>query len=437
MFDEKELSKIKGPENVGSDAYDKTIALLQQIRERNKDVKFAYILRKTDDPNTLTFVADADSLHPYEKIDLNQDGKIDESDQLNAPGDEYDVSEFPTLKEFGFVMPTVDDELAVDQWGTFLSSSSPIWRKDKTANEFIGIDVEVSDYLISINAALRPYIFFTIFLIVILTTQTVILVRMWGTRVNLLKELDRQKDELISIVAHQLGTPVTSVKWYIEMLIDGDIGKLTGEQQKQMKTMHAITVNLSDLVSMILDVSRLQLGKMKVDRTDLNLQEFFGEIVAIMDPKAEEKEIKFVKSLPKDMPTAMLDKRLMRMTLENLLSNAIKYTPTGGEVDFKVTVKDGKLSYVVRDTGCGIPKADQGRMFEKLFRATNVRKVDGNGFGLFVAKGAVEAQGGSIRFESEENKGTTFFVELSLKIATEQDLESQKKQEKEKASGKK
>jgi signal transduction histidine kinase len=229
-----------------------------------------------------------------------------------------------------------------------------------------------------------------------------------------LKELDRQKDELISIVSHQLATPVTSVKWYIEMMLDGDTGKLTAEQQKQLTTMQGVTGDLADLVGMILDVSRLQLGKMKVDRTDLDLSTFFRDILAIIEPKAAEKKVKFLKSLPKELPTAMLDKRLMRMTLENLLTNAVKYTPAGGEAELKVWVEGKKLHYTVRDTGCGIPKSEQPRMFEKLYRATNVRTVDGNGFGLFVAKGAVEAQGGSIRFESAEGKGTTFYVEIPV-----------------------
>ena len=103
------------------------------------------------------------------------------------------------------------------------------------------------------------------------------------------------------------------------------------------------------------------------------------------------------------------------MTIENLLSNAVKYTPEKGEVDFTVTITGNTLHCVVKDTGVGIPKADQEKIFGKLFRASNVRNtVDGNGFGLYVAKGAVEAQGGKIWFESEEGKGTTFFVELPL-----------------------
>jgi signal transduction histidine kinase len=230
-----------------------------------------------------------------------------------------------------------------------------------------------------------------------------------------LKELDRQKDELLSIVSHQLATPVSSIKWNLEMLVDGDMGKLNDKQMETMLSLQSVSADLSDLISMILDVSRIQLGKMKMDKQELDLQEFFKEIMDVIGPKAKEKTVQLVAALPSNFPKAMLDKRYTRMTIENLLSNAVKYTPTGGRVNFTVEVKGNTLHCKVQDTGVGIPKNDQDKIFGKLFRATNVRNtVDGNGFGLYVAKGAIEAQGGKIWFESEEGKGTTFFVELPL-----------------------
>jgi len=237
-----------------------------------------------------------------------------------------------------------------------------------------------------------------------------------------LKELDRQKDELLSIVSHQLNTPITSVKWYLEMLLDGDSGELNEEQKKQLMTMQGVTADLVDLVGMILDVSRIQLGRMKVDRAPLDLGVFFSEVLAVIDPRAIVKKQQFIKLIPAALPTAALDKRLMRMTLENLLSNAVKYTPEGGKVELKVEVKGKTLRYSVQDTGCGIPKEDQEKIFGKLFRATNVRNTEGNGLGLFAAKGAAEAQGGKVWFESESGKGTTFYVEVPLWEAQEQEL---------------
>jgi signal transduction histidine kinase len=168
---------------------------------------------------------------------------------------------------------------------------------------------------------------------------------------------------------------------------------------------------------MILDVSKIQLGKMNLEAQPLDLKEFFSEIIEVIEPGAKERKINFKKNLPIDLPTVLLDKRYMRMTVENLLSNAIKYTPVNGDVELKVEITQSKMYCHERDSGCGIPLADQKKIFGKLYRATNVRNtVDGNGFGLYVAKGAIEGQGGRMWFESTEGKGTTFFFELPLKM---------------------
>ncbi|HVW66635.1 MAG TPA: HAMP domain-containing sensor histidine kinase [Candidatus Peribacteraceae bacterium] len=230
-----------------------------------------------------------------------------------------------------------------------------------------------------------------------------------------LREQDRQKDELLSMVSHQLATPVSAVRWNLEMMLDGDTGKLNKEQEDSLKSLQSISADLSDLVSMILDVSRIQLGRIKMDPQELDLDQFFKEILNVIIPKAKEKNVNFNISLPKQLPKAMLDKRYTRMTIENLLSNAVKYTSKEGDVDFTVTIQNDSMHCEVKDTGVGIPKADQDKIFGKQFRASNVRNaVDGNGFGLYIAKSAVESQGGKIWFDSKEGKGTTFFVTLPL-----------------------
>jgi len=241
------------------------------------------------------------------------------------------------------------------------------------------------------------------------------IIKIWDRQVKVFAEIDKQKDELLSIVSHQLATPVSSVKWYLEMMKDGDLGPLNDEQIKHVTSMQEVSTNLSDLVSMILDVSRIQLGRMHIEKQDLDLKTFFHSILEIIEPKAIEKKVTLMKNIPENFPPAKLDNRYTHMTIENLLSNAVKYTPENGTVTFTVTLDGNMMHCSVKDTGVGIPKGEQDKIFGKLFRASNVRNtVDGNGFGLYVAKGAVEAQGGKIWFESEEGKGTTFFVDLPL-----------------------
>ncbi len=415
-FDVKDLDQIRGRESVSSSIYKKIIFSMQALRSQNPSLRFIDIYRKTSHPTLFEYVADADSLHPNIPIDLNGDGKIDSADALNYPGDIYDGSSVPNFVQNAFVKSDVDDNLEVSQWGATLDASSPIFDRNGKANYVLNVDVDVTEFVRQTNMAFIPFWIFIFILVIILTLLTISIVRIWKSRVEFFRELDRQKDELLGIVSHQLATPVTSIKWYLEMLQSGDLGALPANQKEHVGTMQSITTSLADLIAMILDVSRIQLGRVKIAKQDLDLNDFFKEILAIIVPKAKEKQVDLQISMPEKLPVAMLDKRYTRMTVENLLTNAVKYTPPGGKVNFTVQVRGNTLYCEVRDTGLGIPKAEQTKVFEKLYRATNVRNtVEGNGFGLYVAKGAIEAQGGKIWFESEEGKGTNFFIELPLK----------------------
>jgi len=414
-FEVSDIQAIEGNElDIGKPELERIVGQLGAMRETNPDITYAYMMRRTDDPNVVAFVADADSLLSAEELDINDDGEVDDTEVAPLPGDLFDVNEYPTLNYEAFYHPVAANELEEDQWSVQLSAYAPIFDSAGDTVAIVGIDVTIENFKQRTQTMLLPFLLFIFFLIVLLTLLTLLLIRFYGERVRAMREIDRQKDELLSIVSHQLATPVSSAKWYLEMLQDGDVGKLTPKQGEHVHSIQGIAENLTDLVSMILDVSRVQLGRMQVDREALDLSEFFKEILTVIEPKAEEKKVKFSVSIPEKLPVAMLDRRLMRMTLENLLSNAVKYTPEKGSVELRVTVKDSVLEYIVKDTGCGIPKAEQKKMFTKLFRASNVLNVSGNGFGLFVAKGAVEAQGGSISFVSAEGEGTAFTVAVPL-----------------------
>jgi len=414
QFDARDLDALREEPDYLKPEWDRVVTQLIKIRENNDDIVFAYILRKReDDPTQMDFVADSHSLDPYAKIDLDDNGIIDDSDALTPPGTIYE--DVPEESFIGYSSATTNKELYEDQWGVLLSGYAPIKYENGKTAAVMTIDIRADDFFTITSQTLYPFLIFIGALVVILFVLVTIIIRIWNRRVQLMAELDKQKDELLGIVSHQLATPVSSTKWYLEMMLDGDFGKLSTEQEKHVKSMQGAVGNLADLVSMILDVSRIQLGRMKVDLTDLDLSESINEILVVIEPKAKERKTKLNVSLPKDLPIAKLDKRLIRMTLENLLSNAIKYSDKdAGEVEFKVEVSKGMLTYYVKDNGCGIPEKEQDKIFGKLFRASNIQSIDGNGFGLYAAKGAVEALGGSIRFESKENNGTTFFVSIPL-----------------------
>ena len=416
QFDAEDIRAVRDQDDLGSLEMERITHQLQAIRDANSDIQFVYLMRRTDDPHTLAFVADADSLTPEEEWDTNEDGVIDEDEEIPLPGDSYPIDEYPVLHDEAFFHPAVDRELQPDQWGLIMAAYAPILDEEREAVAIVGMDVLVNDFRARTQAMLLPFALFVLFLISALTLMTLLLVRIWRERVEAMKALDKQKDELMSIVNHQLAAPIAALRWNTELFLEGDVGELKPDQKDQLKMMYAIVMNLADLVETFLDVSRLQLGRMKVSHAPIELSSFFEEILSIIHPRIQEKKITLVKNFPSVWPEAVMDRRLTRMAIENMLTNAAKYTPEKGTVHITVKVENGKLLCEVRDTGCGIPKEEQGRVFERLFRASNARDgFEGNGLGLYAAKSGIESQSGKMWFASEEGKGSTFSVELPLK----------------------
>ena len=287
-FSAEDVESISSYEDSNKPAFAKIVEQLDELRSANKNLQYAYIMRRTDDPNTFEFVADADSLSLLEDIDENGNGILDEEEQPPMPGDPYDVSEYPVLRDEAFYYPVAEHELASDQWGSLLAAFAPIRDSSGNTVAILGVDVIVTDFMQVTRATLMPFLLFVLFLILMLALLSLMLLRINRERIKALQEIDRQKDELISIVSHQLNTPVSAVKWNIEMFLDGDLGKMSDEQTKQLNLMQSELASLADLVSMLLDVSRIQLGRMKVSRAELDLAAFFAEELAVIEPKAKE-----------------------------------------------------------------------------------------------------------------------------------------------------
>lgn len=230
------------------------------------------------------------------------------------------------------------------------------------------------------------------------------------------KQIDQAKTEFVSLASHQLRTPLSAINWYAEMLLNGDAGRLKSEQANYVQEIYRGNQRMVELVNALLNVSRLELGTFMVEPTVCDIRKIADEAIDEIDHKMYEKQIKFSKKYDKKIKEMNLDKKLTMIIFQNLLSNATKYTPAKGKIHLAIEIVGKKLLITVSDNGMGIPKTQQDKIFSKLFRADNVRKTDteGTGLGLYIIKSIVENVGGKIWFESEEDKGTAFFVTIPI-----------------------
>ncbi len=227
--------------------------------------------------------------------------------------------------------------------------------------------------------------------------------------------LEKMKDSFLSVAAHQLRTPLGSMRWSMEMLLSGDLGKLPKEAKEAVAMLYENSQRMATLVDDLLDVSRIDQGRSKEAIEETDLLNLLKQVMETLAGEAEKRVVTVVSHFPKtrSLPVSVAPKHFYE-AMENLLSNAIKYNRPDGSVTLSVEEKEGKLLIRVADTGIGIPKDDQEKVFGKFFRAGNavLKETEGSGLGLSVVKSYVEECKGRIWFESEENIGTIFFVEL-------------------------
>jgi signal transduction histidine kinase len=225
-----------------------------------------------------------------------------------------------------------------------------------------------------------------------------------------LRQLDKTKDDFISMASHQLRTPLTSVKGYLSMTLEGDGGKVNDKQRKLLSQAFISSQRMVYLIADMLNVSRLKTGKFVIEPEATDLADTVATELDQLMGTAAARGLKLTYNRPHDFPVLMLDQTKIRQVVMNFVDNAIYYTPSGGRID--VTLQDtGKaIEFIVTDNGIGVPRSEQHHLFNKFYRANNAKKArpDGTGLGLFMAKKVIIAQGGSIIFHSQEGKGSTF-----------------------------
>ena len=242
------------------------------------------------------------------------------------------------------------------------------------------------------------------------------------------REVERSKSEFISVAAHQLRTPAAAMNWYLERLRSGKVGTLTLKQAEYFSEIEENNHRMIKLVNTLLNVSRLEMGAFSNRPIAVNVQEVLQKGLKELRPLIEKKSLVVEEEYDLLLGKVSFGPELLNIVITNLLTNAINYTPAHGFVRVKArslkagetfegeTVELPTVMVVVSDSGYGIPSNQHNQLFTKFFRATNARTrlTDGNGLGLYIVKSILDQAGGSIRFSSEENKGTTFYVALPV-----------------------
>lgn len=232
-----------------------------------------------------------------------------------------------------------------------------------------------------------------------------------------LVQVDTAKSEFVSWASHQLRTPITSVKWRSEMLLKGKVGELNDKQRGYIEEIYHGNERMIKLVGSLLSMAHIEMGKFKIVVKQVDIKSLLSDIIKEQQQEIEKRNQTVTINEANPTPAIFSDPILITNIFQNLLSNAIKYTPVNGQISCTIKTQEGKVQFEFKDNGIGIPEAEQKRIFEKTFRASNAleQNREGNGLGMYIIKGMIEALGGKIWFKSKLNEGTTFYLELPVK----------------------
>jgi signal transduction histidine kinase len=225
-------------------------------------------------------------------------------------------------------------------------------------------------------------------------------------------ELSRMKTEFVSITSHQLRTPLAGLRWSIESILSGKYGTLNQRQEEFFSIIKESADRMIKLVSDLLDVSRVETKEVVMHFTSVSFQQVIRDVVADVLPLAKASNVDIILNVPKDVRPVLADDLRLHIVVQNIIDNAVKYIVGKGTVTIELYEKDAEVTLKVSDTGAGIPEEDQQKIFQKFFRAENVKKLktQGTGLGMFITRSYVLFMHGTLRMESAEGRGTTFWV---------------------------
>src|SRR3989338_6940971 len=230
--------------------------------------------------------------------------------------------------------------------------------------------------------------------------------------------ISKIKSEFVSVAAHQLRTPLAALKWTLRLFIDGDMGPLEPKQLEFLNRGFETAERMIKLVNDLLDAARIEEGRFGYEFIEIDYLDFIAKLIKNYELVSKEKKISINLFPVKDLiPTIYADRDRLLLAFSNIIENALRYTNAAGKVDIDISLEKDYVKTVISDTGVGIPKEEQKRVFSKFFRASNAIRLEteGTGLGLFIVRNIIRRHGGEVTFVSKEGKWTAFTILLPIK----------------------
>lgn len=232
-----------------------------------------------------------------------------------------------------------------------------------------------------------------------------------------LAEANRLKSEFINILSHQLRSPLSNLRWCLELLMSGKINPVSQKQLEYFQILKENSDRMRELLRDLLIVNRLETANLPLKFLKFSFRDLLKSLIEEFTPYAKASNVEIETKVPPDLDQIFSDSEKLKIVIENLLDNAIRYSQKKGKIKIMVEKKGKNLYFEIKDNGIGIPKEDQNFIFQKFFRAENAAKAHarGTGLGLYIVKSIIKQLKGKVGFKSQEGKGSTFWFLIPLK----------------------
>lgn len=232
-----------------------------------------------------------------------------------------------------------------------------------------------------------------------------------------LAEASRMKSEFVSVVSHQLRSPLSNLRWVVELLMSGKLGKIEKRQIEYFKILKENSGRMQGLISDLLTVSRIETARLPLKKEWFSMKELVEDLISEYKPFAKASNVQITFDVKDGLPKIFSDPSQIKLVIENLLDNAIRYIKDKGKVEIELLEKDKNIYFTIKDDGVGIPEKDQRYIFQKFFRSENIlrHQTQGSGLGLYISKAIVKRTGGKTGFKSQMGKGSTFWFTLPIR----------------------